>query len=88
MTAIGELGWELLPHPPYSPDLAPSDFHLFAELKKPMRGKRYDSLKEVKKDLKKWIDSTPKQFFETGLRQLVSRWQKCLELRGNYVEEC
>uniref|UniRef100_A0A4W6DJ95 Histone-lysine N-methyltransferase SETMAR n=1 Tax=Lates calcarifer TaxID=8187 RepID=A0A4W6DJ95_LATCA len=31
---INELGWELLPHPPYSPDLAPSDFHLFGPLKR------------------------------------------------------
>jgi histone-lysine N-methyltransferase SETMAR len=33
---IQELQWELLEHPPYSPDLAPSDFHLFVPLKKPL----------------------------------------------------
>jgi hypothetical protein len=29
---IQELDWEILPHPPYSPDLAPSDYHLFRSL--------------------------------------------------------
>ena len=33
MDAVRECGYELLPHPPYSPDLAPSDFHLFPRLK-------------------------------------------------------
>jgi histone-lysine N-methyltransferase SETMAR len=32
---IAAFGWQLLEHPPYSPDLAPSDFHLFGPLKKP-----------------------------------------------------
>jgi transposase len=31
-TAIQEIDWEILPHPPYSPDLAPSDYHLFRSL--------------------------------------------------------
>jgi transposase len=30
--AIQELDWEILPHPPYSPDLAPSHHHLFRAL--------------------------------------------------------
>jgi len=34
MGKLRDLGYELLGHPPYSPDLAPSDFHLFPKLKK------------------------------------------------------
>jgi histone-lysine N-methyltransferase SETMAR len=36
-----ELQWELLDHPPYSPDLASSDFHLFGPLKSHLGGKRF-----------------------------------------------
>jgi histone-lysine N-methyltransferase SETMAR len=45
--AITKLGWTVLPHPPYSPDLAPSDFHLFGSLKDVIRGKRFGSNDEV-----------------------------------------
>jgi histone-lysine N-methyltransferase SETMAR len=38
---IDEIQWELLEHPPYSPDLAPSDFHLFGPLKKHLGGKSF-----------------------------------------------
>lgn len=41
MAKIHELKFELLPHPPYSPDLAPCDFHLFPNLKKWLGGKRF-----------------------------------------------
>jgi hypothetical protein len=30
--AIQELDWQILPHSPYSPDLTPSDYHLFRSL--------------------------------------------------------
>jgi len=39
MTAIHDCGFELLSHSPYSPDLAPSDFHLFRHLKESLRGR-------------------------------------------------
>ena len=45
---INNLGWELLPHPPYSPDLAPSDFHLFGPMKEFTRGTKFESDNEVK----------------------------------------
>jgi histone-lysine N-methyltransferase SETMAR len=35
--AITKFDWTVLPHPPYSPDLAPSDFHLFGALKNSVR---------------------------------------------------
>jgi histone-lysine N-methyltransferase SETMAR len=85
--AIADLRWELLPHPPYSPDLAPSDYHLFPELKKPLRGKRFSSLQEVKDAVERWTKSTPKEFFNDGLRKLVSRWKKCIALQGDYIEK-
>jgi hypothetical protein len=48
MTAkLHELGYELLPHPPYSPDLAPSDLFLFADLKRMLAGKKFSTNEEV-----------------------------------------
>jgi hypothetical protein len=41
------LNIEILPHPPYSPDLAPSDFFLFPNLKKQLKGIHFDSDEEV-----------------------------------------
>jgi histone-lysine N-methyltransferase SETMAR len=41
--AIEHLGFSFLPHPPYSPDLAPSDFHLFPKLKEHLRGQYFGS---------------------------------------------
>ncbi|UYV83602.1 hypothetical protein LAZ67_23001611 [Cordylochernes scorpioides] len=38
---IEEFGWELVSHPPYSPDVAPSDFHFFPELKKNLGGTQF-----------------------------------------------
>ena len=44
MTAVTEFGFEVLPHPPYSPDImAPSDFYLFAKLKSNLRGTQFGS---------------------------------------------
>jgi len=40
---IANLGWTVLPHPPYSPDLAPSDFHLFGPMKDGLRGQHFPS---------------------------------------------
>ncbi|KAI6651893.1 hypothetical protein LOD99_4772 [Oopsacas minuta] len=39
MAAIDDLGFECLPHSPYSPGLAPSDDLLFGEMKRPVRGR-------------------------------------------------
>jgi histone-lysine N-methyltransferase SETMAR len=36
---LEKFGWDLISHPPYSPDLAPSDYHLFLNLKKHLGGK-------------------------------------------------
>ena len=35
---LQEFGWEVLSHPPYSPDIAPSDYHLFLSMANALGG--------------------------------------------------
>ena len=46
MGKLRDLHYELLEHPPYSPDLAPSDFYLFPKLKLFLAGQRFSSNQE------------------------------------------
>ncbi len=68
-------------------DLAPSDYHLFGEMKKPLRGIHFETLQEIKAALNRWIKDTSKEFFQQGLKKLVEHWKKCIELNGDYVEK-
>ncbi len=45
---LQELGWKLLPHPPYSPDLAPSDYHLFRSLSNDLRDRKFKEERDLK----------------------------------------
>ena len=56
-------------------------------MKKPLRGIHFETLQEIKSAVNRWIKDTPKEFFEQGLRKLVERWKKCIELNGDYVEK-
>jgi histone-lysine N-methyltransferase SETMAR len=77
--------FEVLPHPPYSPDLVPSDFHLFGPLKESLRGCKFN-LDDVQLAVHEWLRGQPQEFFSSGIQVLVSCWHKCIELQGNYVE--
>lgn len=83
----GDLGYEILPHPPYSPDLAPSDFFLFHHLKKPLRGRRFKDDDEVITEVELFLKSQKEGFFKDGLHQLIHRLEKCVALGGGYVEK-
>ena len=48
-------GWETVQHPPYSPDLSPCDFHVFGDLKKDIRGRRFHPDEEVQEWVRLWI---------------------------------
>lgn len=85
--AIDECGFELLQHPPYSPDLAPSDFHLFRFLKELLRGQKFDSDENVIHAIDDWCEGLHESFFLDGVKALERRWEKCVELSGDYVEK-
>jgi len=50
------LGFQCLDHPPHSPDLAPSDYHLFPGLKKQRKGRHFSSDAEVISTAETWLD--------------------------------
>lgn len=83
---ISELSWDILPHPPYSPDLAPSDYHLFSSMSHALAEQHFTSYEDVEKWLHDWIASKDEQFFRRGIRELVERWKKCIAFEGNYFE--
>lgn len=55
--AISDLGFTVCRHPPYSSDLAPSDFYLFGFLKKILRGVRFESEIDVETEVRKFLNS-------------------------------
>ena len=86
MQSVRDCGFELLPHPPYSPDLAPSDFFLFYKLKKELRGQRYDDDDELMLAVEGFCKGHDSAFYREGLEALPRRWTKCIESQGDYVE--
>ena len=83
---LDALNWELLPHPPYSPDLAPSDYHLFASMGHALSEQHFANYEDVKNWLKEWFDSKLEKFFWDGIHNLPERWAKCVASEGNYFE--
>ena len=86
MDAVKRNGYELIPHPAYSPDLTPSDFFLFLNLKQDIRGCHFRSDEEAVTAVKKWVNGKDHDFFNSGLMTLEHRWSKCITLQGNYIE--
>ena len=78
-------GFQCLDRPPYSPDLAPSDYHLFPGLKKQLKVRHFSSDAEVIAATETWLEDNLLIFF-SGLQKLDQRAKKCIELRGDCVE--
>ena len=86
MDAVEGNGYELIPHPANSPDLAPSDFFLFANFKKDIRECHFRSNEEVVTAMEEWVNGKDPDFFSSGLMALEHRWSKCITLEGDYIE--
>ena len=70
METTRKLKWDLLPHPPYSPDIIPSNFFLFGRTKSDLEGVWFKDNNAVISYVQQWIHTQPKNIWERGIKQL------------------
>ncbi|GFS74646.1 histone-lysine N-methyltransferase SETMAR [Trichonephila clavipes] len=68
-------------------NLAPSDFHLFPELKKNLGGTQFQTDEEVQNAVVNFLHGQAAEFYHSGLKKWVPRMQKCIQRNGDYVEK-
>ncbi|PNF25035.1 hypothetical protein B7P43_G06980, partial [Cryptotermes secundus] len=85
--AIAKMGWEVLLHPSYSPDLAPSDYHLFGFVNDQLRGQRFETREAIEKAVRQCLRRAGTEFYRRGIFKLPERWEKCVQRSGDYVEK-
>ena len=83
-----ELGLESLPHPLHSPDLAPSDYYLFPNLKRWLSGRRFESNEEVEWETERNFGGFDKSYYLEGIEKLKDRWTRCISTLRNKTDFC
>jgi hypothetical protein len=98
---INKFGWDTVTHPPYSPDIAPSDCHLFPELKKHLGGTHFRTGEELKEEVLRWVGcillitqevlsylrGAAGEFYDSCIKKMVHRMQKCIDLNSDYAKK-
>ena len=86
MGAVERNEYELIPHTAYWPNLVPSDFFLFPNLKKDSSRCHFWSDKEVVMAVEEWVNGKDPDFFSSGLMTLEHHWSKSITPEGNNIE--
>jgi len=82
MEKLRDLHYELLEHPPYSPDLTPSELYLFPKLKLFLAGQRFSSNQEAITAVEGYFADLMKNHYRDGIMALEHCWNKCISLKG------
>ena len=80
-----KLGWITIPHPPYSPDLTPTDYHLFRSLSHHFSEKKFDDENELKMDIANFFSQKSQDFYKRGILSLPELWRQVVESSGAYI---
>jgi transposase len=73
-----------VPHPPYSPDLAPADFFLFPKLKITLKGHNFQTIEEIQENATRDLRAITESAFQEAFQQWKKRWELCITSRGDY----
>ena len=80
------LGWETVPHPPYSPGLAPSDYRLFRSSEKFLSSKSFEKYEDLELAVSDFFDSQPFEFWAKGISDLSTCWTDLVDNSdGDYI---
>ena len=80
------LNWNVLPNPPYSPDIAPPDYHFFQSIAHGLAEQHFISYEDAKNWVDSWISSKDEEFFNSGIRMLPEIWSKVVARDRQYFE--
>ena len=87
MAKINELKFQLLPHSSYSPNLDPSDYFLFLNLKKWFASQKFANNKEVKSVTNGYFEVFDDSSYKQGIEAIEQHWEKFIELQEDYLEK-
>lgn len=83
---LADMAWEVLPHPPYSPDISPTDFHLFRSLEHWIRGQKFTNREDIEASLAEFFASKSRAWYARGINLLEERWNQIIQSDGEYFE--
>uniref|UniRef100_A0A914ENP3 Uncharacterized protein n=1 Tax=Acrobeloides nanus TaxID=290746 RepID=A0A914ENP3_9BILA len=67
-------------------DLSPSDYYLFRSLEHWLRGKKFNTIEEMRESLTEFFASKDRDWYRRGIHQLEEQLQKVIESGGEYFE--
>ena len=77
---------QVLPHPPYSPDVAPCDFWLLPTLKECLAGRKFHRMQDLAKAVFSELRRIPKDDYAAAMEKWIARLQTCIKRRGECFE--
>jgi len=80
---LNKLGYKILPHLPYSPDLLPTTYHFFKHIDI-LQGNRFYNQQKAENAFQEFIKSWSLDFYTTEINKLILYWQKCIDCKGSY----
>jgi len=75
-----------VPHPAYSPDLAPCDFYVFPKMKLRLKGRRFVSIEEIRAESQQVLSTLTPEDFSECFQKWQNRWDRCIQAQGDYFE--
>jgi len=83
---LAEHQTSVVPHPPYSLDLAPADFFLFPKIKTTLKERRFQTTEEIRRNAMRELRAIIGSAFQEAFQQWKKRWERCIVSRGGYFE--